>query len=196
MAIDTKLITKLRNMCGAGVNDCRNALEEASNDIDKAIEILRKKGAVKAAKKIAERTANEGIIESYIHANGKVGVLIEVRCETDFVARNQDFKNFVHDLAIQVAAANPLYLKPEDVSPEVVAKEIEIYKEQLKNEGKPQAIWEKIIAGKLDKYYQETCLLKQAFVKEDKFTVEKLVEQQIAKLGEKIEVVRFCRYQI
>ncbi|MFA5022091.1 MAG: translation elongation factor Ts [Patescibacteria group bacterium] len=196
MAIDTKLITKLRELTGAGVGDCKAALSEANDDMDKAVEVLRKKGAVKASKKLAERTASQGIIESYIHANGRVGVLIEVHCETDFVALNQDFKTLVHDLAMQVAGANPLYIKPEDVPAEVIAKEKEIYQEQLKTEGKPENIWERIITGKVDKYYQEVCLLKQPFIKEDKLTVEELINNHIAKIGEKIEVTRFCRYQI
>lgn len=196
MALDTTLLMQLREATGAGVNDCKQALDEAGNDLQKAIEILRKKGALKAAKKIAERTATEGLVDSYIHANGKVGVLVHVSCETDFVAKSDDFKTLVHDLAIQIAGANPLYISPENVPAEVVEKEKEIYREQLKNEGKSEAMWDKIIEGKLAKYYQEACLIKQPFIKDDKVIIEQLIEQAIAKIGEKIEVVRFARYQV
>lgn len=196
MAIDTKTLIKLRELTGGGLTSCQAALSEANGDINKAIEILRKKGAISAARKSAERTANDGLIESYIHPNGKIGVLIEVHCETDFVARNPEFKNLVHDLAMQVAAANPLYLKPEDVPEIEIAKEKEIYEAQLKKEKKSKDVWEKIIEGKLKKYYEEVCLLKQLFIKDDKIKIEELIEQKIAKLGEKIEVIRFTRYQI
>ena len=196
MAIDLTILTQLRNLTGAGVADCRAALAEADGDLERAIEILRKKGAVKAAKKISERTANEGLVESYLHPNGKLGVLIEVRCETDFVAHNADFRQLVHDLAMQVAAASPIYVKPENVPAAEVEKEKEIYRAQLKNDGKPEAMWEKIILGKLQKYYQEMCLLRQPFIKDDSLTVEQLVTDSITKLGEKIEVVAFTRYQI
>ncbi|MFA6410380.1 MAG: translation elongation factor Ts [Candidatus Buchananbacteria bacterium] len=196
MAIDTKAISKIREITGAGISDCKAALTEAGDDMDKAVEILRKKGAIKAAKKLAEREAKQGVVESYIHANGKVGVLIQVHCETDFVALNQEFKNLVHDLAMQIAGANPLYVKPEDVPEEVIAKEKEIYSEQLKNEGKPENMIERIMTGKIDKYFQEVCLLRQPFIKDDKIIIEDLIKNYIAKLGEKIEVARFCRYQI
>ena len=190
MAVDTKLLTQLRQLTGAGVVDCQAALQEANSDLDKAIEILRKKGAIKAAKKAATRTAGEGIIESYIHNNGKVGVLVKLLAETDFVARNQEFKELAHDLALQIAATNPSYLRPEDIPKK------EIYRAQLKNEGKPKAAWDKIIAGKLAKYYQQVCLLQQPFIKDDKLTIEQLIAQKIAKIGEKIEVAEFTRYQI
>ena len=196
MALNTSLITKLREATGAGLNDCKAALDEAGNDVQKAIEILRKKGAVKAAKKIAERTTHEGIVDSYIHATGKVGVLIQVGCETDFVASNADFRALVHDLAIQVAGANAQYIRPEDVPAEIIEKEKEIYREQLATEKKPEAMRDKIIEGKLAKFYQETCLLKQVFIKDDSITIEQLIEGGIAKLGEKIEVVRFSRFQV
>src|SRR3989338_6664101 len=176
MALDTSLITKLREATGAGLNDCKAALDEAGNDLQKAVEILRKKGAVKAAKKIAERTTHEGIVDSYIHATGKVGVLIQVGCETDFVASNADFRALVHDLAIQVAGANAQYIRPEDVPAEIIEKEKEIYREQLATEKKPEAMQDKIIEGKLAKFYQETCLLKQSFIKDDSITIEQLIE--------------------
>ncbi len=196
MPIDTQAITKLRQATGAGVADVKSALEEAGGDDQKAIEILRKKGALKAAKKMAERTTGEGVVDAYIHSNGKVGVLIQLQCETDFVARTDDFKSLAHDISLHVAAANPLYLKPEDVPAEEVAKEKEIYQVQLKAEGKPAAMMEKIIAGKVEKYYQDVCLLKQIFVKDDSITIEKLIEQAVAKMGEKIELVRFVRFKI
>lgn len=196
MPVDKKILIQLRQQTGAGLADCQKALEEAGNDLNQAVEILRRKGTIKASKKLAERTTHEGLVESYIHANGKVGVLIEVACETDFVARNQEFKELVHDLAMQVAAENPLYISPDEVPEEVVNKEKEIYQEQLKNEGKPEAVIDKIIQGKLEKYFEEVCLLKQPFIKDDKITVEELIQSKIAKLGEKIEVKRFIRYQI
>ncbi len=196
MGIDTKVLAQLRDLTGAGVSDCQSALQESNGDIEKAIEILRKKGAVKAAKKSAERTACQGLIESYIHANGRVGVLLELRCETDFVARNQEFKDLAHDIAMQIAATSPIYIKPENVPTAEIEKEKEIYREQLKNEGKPENVREKIIEGKLNKYLQEVCLLKQPFIKDDKITVEELLTRAIAKIGEKIEVANFTRYQI
>lgn len=196
MAIDTTRITKLRELTGAGIADIKKALDEAGNDEEKAIELLRKKGALKAAKKMVERTAGDGVIDSYIHATGKVGVLVEVRCETDFVARNEDFKTLVHEIALQIAGANPYYVKPEDVPTEVIAKEKEVYLEQLKAEGKPENIIEKIIEGKLQKYFSEFCLLNQPTIKDDSLTVGQAIEQMIAKLGEKIEVTRFSRFQI
>ena len=196
MALDTQAITKLRQATGAGIVDVTKALEEAGGNEEKAVEILRKKGASKAAKKLAERTTGEGIVHSYIHSNGKVGSMIQIQCETDFVARNQDFQTLAHDIAMHIAAANPLYIKPEDVPAAEVEKEKEIYREQLKTEGKPADMLEKILEGKVQKYYTDVCLLKQAFVKDDKITIEKLIEGAIAKMGEKIEVVKFSRFQI
>lgn len=181
-------LIKLRQSTGAGLSDCQDALAESGGDFGKATEILRKKGAVKAAKKSAEKTAREGLVGCYIHANGKVGALIQVNCETDFVARNQEFKDLVHDLAMQVAAAEPEYLKPEDIPAEALA--------QLKSEGKSQAVADKIIAGKLQKFYSEVCLLNQPFIKDDKITVKELVASKIAKTGEKIEVMRFVRFNV
>ena len=196
MAIDTKLITQLRARTGAGIADCKGALEGANGDIEKAVELLRKTGAIKAAKKASTRESSEGLVSSYIHSNGKIGVLIEVNCETDFVALNDDFKEMVKDLAMHIAAANPSYLKPEDVPAEELAKEKDIYKEQLKTEGKPEDMLEKILEGKISKYYQEVCLLKQTYVKDDKLSVEQVIEQAVLKLGEKIEISRFTRYAI
>lgn len=196
MAVDPKLIVQLREQTGAGIVECKNALDEGDGDILKAIEILRKKGEIKAAKKSAERETKEGLIHAYVHANGKVGALVEISCETDFVARNEEFREMVHDIAMQVAATNPLYVKPEEISEEVIAKEKEMYLEELQGSGKPPAVLEKIIEGKLQKYYAETCLAKQPFVKDEDITIEELVNQKIAKIGEKIEIKRFVRFQI
>ncbi|MBU1165134.1 translation elongation factor Ts [Patescibacteria group bacterium] len=196
MTVDKQTLIKLREQTGAGMVDCKKALEEANGDTQKALEILRKKGAVKASKKLAEREACEGLVGSYIHVNGKVGVLVEVACETDFVAKNSDFKELVHDIAMQIAAESPEYLVPEEVPKKVIAKEKEIYAEQLKREGKPENVIDKIMAGKIEKFYTEICLLKQPFIKDDKTTIEELVQAKIAKLGEKIEVRRFVRFQI
>lgn len=196
MAIDTKAITKLRQATGAGVADVKNALEEAGGDEQKAIEILRKKGALKAAKKVAERTTGEGLVHSYVHSNGKVGAMLQIQCETDFVARNENFKALAHDIAMHITAAAPVYVAPEDVPTEEIEKEKEIYREQLKAEGKPADMMDKIIEGKIEKFYQEVCLLKQTFIKDDKVTIEKLIEEAITKMGEKIEIINFSRFQI
>ena len=194
--VDTQIITKLRNQIGAGVVDCKKALEEAGGDLEKAVDILRKKGENKAAKKTATREAKEGIVLSYIHATSKIGAMLELNCETDFVARNEEFKKLAHDLAMQIVGANPLYVNVSDVPEEVLNKEKEIYTEQLKAESKPENVFDKIIEGKLNKYYGEVCLLKQPFIKDEDITIEELINQKIAKLGEKIEISRFCRFEI
>lgn len=193
--IDTKLISTLREKTGAGIVDCKRALEESGGDIEKAIEILRKEGILKASKKM-ERQTREGLIYAYIHSNGKIGAMIEVNCETDFVARNNEFKELVHDLAMQVAATDPLYIKSEDIPAEVIEKEKDIYREAILAEGKPAEIVDKVIIGKLEKYYEEICLLNQPFIKEEKMKVAEVINQKIAKIGEKIEVKRFVRFQI
>lgn len=176
--------------------DCKKALDEADGDFDKAVEILRKKGEAKATKKMTERQTKEGIVYSYIHSNNKTGALLELLCETDFVSRTDDFKNLAHDLAMQIVAMSPDYLSPEQVPQDLIEHEKEIYSEQLKNEGKPANIIEKIMQGKLDKFFEEICLLKQPFIKDDKIKVEDLIKQMIAKTGEKIELGRFVRFQI
>ncbi len=193
--ISAEIIKKLREQTGAGFEDIKKALDEAVGDEVKAMEILRASGQKIAAKK-AGRATSEGLVSSYVHLNGKVGVLVAVACETDFVARNQDFKDFVHDLTLQVAAANPLYLLPQDVPVEIIAKEKEIYRAQLKNEGKPAEMIEKIVEGKLQKFYAEVCLLKQLYIKDDKITIEKLLEQTIAKIGENIQIKEFVRLSL
>ncbi len=192
---DAKDIMKLREVTGAGIVDCRNALEEAGGSFDAALDLLRKRGQKVAAAK-QERVTNEGVVQSYIHGNGKVGVLVEVLCETDFVARNEGFREFAHDVALQIAATNPLYLRPEDIATEIVEKEIEIYKEQMAGDNKPEEIKTKIIQGKLAKYYEEVCLLKQKFIKDDSLTMEDLLNQQIGKIGENIQIRRFCRFAL
>ena len=196
MAIDQKLVVQLRSETGAGIVECKKALDEAEGDFAKAIEILKKKGEIKAAKKSAEREAKEGLVHAYIHANGKVGAMVLVSCETDFVARNEEFQAFVHDIAMQVAATNPLYIKPEDIPEETVAKEKEMYLEEFQGVEKPAGVVDKIIEGKLQKYYADACLLKQPFVKDEDITIEELINQKIAKIGEKIEVKKFVRFEI
>ncbi|MCX6740766.1 MAG: translation elongation factor Ts [Candidatus Parcubacteria bacterium] len=194
MQIDTKLIMQLRNQTGAGMKDCQEALAESDGDLIKAIEFLRKKGA-KIASKRAEKEAKEGIIYAYVHAD-KVGAMIELNCETDFVAKNENFKNLAHDLAMQIAAQNPLYLAPEDVPEDILIKEKEIYKEQLLAEGKPDNMVDKIIEGKINKWYSEVCLLKQQYIKNEDITIEEYINEKIASIGEKIKIGSFCRKQI
>lgn len=192
MTIDPKIVMQLREMTGAGIVDSKNALEEAGGDLAAAAEILRKKGVAKAAKK-SERATAEGVVHAYIHANGKLGVMVEILCETDFVARTEQFQALAHDVAMHIAAANPLYLRPEDVPAEVVAKEKEMYAEEVAGSGKPPEIVEKIVSGKLERYYSETCLLRQPFVKDEDVTIEELVKQTIAKIGENVQIGRFVR---
>lgn len=194
--MSTQDIMKLREMTGAGMLDCKKALDEAGNDIDKAAEILRKKGQAKAAKKSAERETKEGAVHAYIHANGKVGAMIELLCETDFVARNEVFQELAHDIAMQITATEPLYLKPEDVPEDVREKEKAMIKEEISEESKPAEVLDKIVEGKMAKYYSEVCLLNQPFIKDEDKTVDSLITEKIASLGEKIEVGDFCRMSI
>lgn len=193
--MDPKLIMTLRNATGAGVLDAKKALEECGGDVSKAAEALRKKGQAKAAAR-QERTTREGLVGHYIHATGKVGALVEVACETDFVARSDEFKSLVHDLAMHVTASNPLYLSPDDIPPEVLAKEKEIATAEFAGSGKPAAVIEKIAEGKLAKYYADTCLLNQPFIKDEDVTVAERIQQAIAKTGENIVVRRFCRFSL
>lgn len=196
MSLDLSIITKIREATGAGIVDVKKALEEAGGKTEAAIEILRKKGAIKAAKKAAERVTREGIIECYTHAGGKVGVMVELLSETDFVARNEEFKQLAHDLALHIAAADPIYLSAEAIPPEVIEKEKEIAAEEFSGSGKPAEVIVKIVEGKLAKWYSETCLLSQAFVKDEDVTIKDLINSVSAKVGEKIEVKRFCRFAI
>ena len=191
----TELIKDLRAKTGAGMNDCHRALKENNNDFDKALEWLRKQGEKIASKK-SDREIKEGLIEAYIHPGGKVGVLLEIGCETDFVAKTDDFKSLAHELALQIAAASPEYLNPEDVPAEIIEKEKDIYAEQLKKEGKPADMIEKIMTGKLDKFYSEVCLMKQVYIKDDSLTIEKILTKAIAKIGENIKIDRFIRYSL
>lgn len=191
-ALDVKM---LREKTGAGMMDCKKALEETNGDIEKAVDYLREKGIAKAAKK-STRIAAEGIVDSYIHMGGKVGVLLEVNCETDFVARGDQFKELVHDIALQIAAANPLYLAKEDVPQDVIEKEKEILRAQALQEGKPEKIVDKMVEGRIKTYYDENCLLCQKFVKDPSKTVEEMVISATATIGEKISVRRFVRYEM
>ncbi|MCL1972628.1 MAG: translation elongation factor Ts [Endomicrobia bacterium] len=195
--MSTELITKLREMTGAGIMDCRNALKENTNDIDKACQWLREKGIATAVKR-AGRSAKQGLVHSYIHGNGTLGVLVEVNCETDFVAKTADFQNLVKEIAMQVAAVSPLYVTREQVPASVVEAEKEIYKAQLKEEGKPEKAWDKIIEGKIEKYYSQVCLYDQPYMRDTtgKETIKDLVTNAIAKTGENMVIKRFARFKL
>ena len=186
-------IKKLRDKTSAGMMECKAALKEADGDIEKAVDVLRKKGVAKAAKK-ATRTASEGLIESYIHLGNKIGVLIEVNCETDFVARTDAFRMFVKEIAMQVAASNPLYVVRDEVDQDSIEREKEIFRTQIK--GKPENVVDKIVEGKLDKYFSEVCLLEQPYIKDPNLKIQDLLTQTISKTGENILIKRFVRYQI
>lgn len=188
-------VKELREKTGAGMMDCKNALVEAQGDMDKAGDLLRKKGIARASKK-ASRAVNEGRIEAYIHPGSKIGVLVEINCETDFVAKTDDFKTFSRDVAMQIAASSPLYVKRDNVDQETIDREMDIYREQAKSQGKPENIIEKIATGKLNKFYSEICLMEQPFVKDPDKTIENLVTETIAKLGENISINRFSRFKI
>jgi len=194
MEISAKMVKELREKTGAGMMDCKNALVEATGDMEQAIVILRKKGLASAQKK-ASRIAAEGMIGHYIHAGGKLGVLVEVNCETDFAARSDDFLALVKDIAMHIAAQNPLYVRREDVPAEVLEKEKEIYKDQARASGKPANIVDKIAEGKLESYYEVACLYDQKFVKDLTITVKDLINNSIGKIGENIQVRRFARFK-
>jgi len=195
MEIKSSVVKSLREKTSAGIMDCKKALEETRGDIDKAIDYLRKKGLAAAAKKTG-RISKEGIIEAYIHPGGKLGVLVEVNCETDFVAKAADFVEFVKNIAMHIAASNPLYLKREFIPEDVIEKEREIYKSQALNSGKPEKIIDRIVDGKIEKYFCDVCLLEQPYVKEPELSVKELVDTIIAKMGENISIRRFSRYQL
>ena len=195
MEINAKMVNALRTRTGAGMMDCKKALVEAAGDEEKAVEILRKKGAAIADKK-ASRTASQGLVSAYIHSNNKVGVLIEVACESDFVAKNDDFKAFVKDLCMHIAAAAPICIAKEDVPADIITKEREIALAQLAEDKKPEAIKQKIVDGKIAKFVSGVALLEQPFVKDDSMTIAQLLTSKIATIGEKIEIKRFTRYQI
>jgi len=195
MTISAGLVKELRERTGIGMMECKKALEESNGDIDKAITVLRKKGHARAKDKI-DRKVKEGAIGSYIHLNGKIGVLVEVNCESDFVARNEEFQELVKNIAMHIAAANPKYVSSEDVPQEILEEEKDIIREQFKDSGKPPEIVEKIVQGKLSKYFEEACLLDQPYIKEDKMAVKELVTSFIAKFGENIVISRFARYEL
>lgn len=195
MAVDLEQVKKLREQTGISILECKKAVEEAAGDLTKAGEILRKKGFEKAKSK-SSRTTNQGVIGSYIHSNRKIGVLLEVGCETDFVARNEEFLLLVKDISLQIAAMNPRYVSEKDIPADVIEKEKEIYREQLKKSGKPAPIVEKIVEGKLTKFYSDVCLVHQPFFKDEKTTFEKIIAEKIHKTGENIVIKRFIRYQM
>lgn len=194
-AISAEQVKALRERTGAGMMDCKKALEESNGDIEKAIEVLRKKGAAMAAKR-ADRATNQGVIEAYIHAGGRIGTLVELNCETDFVAKTPDFRSLAHDLAMQVAAMSPIVVSRDQVDPGLIEREKEIYKTQAKNEGKPAPVIEKIADGRLEKFYQENCLLEQSFIKDSSKTIKDLLNEAAGKMGENVTIRRFHRFHL
>ncbi len=195
MAIDAKVVKQLRDKTSAGMMDCKNALKESGGDIEKAIDFLRKSGVAKAEKK-GSRDTKEGIVYSYIHAGGRLGVLIEVNCETDFVAKTEGFVELTHNLAMQIAATNPIALDRESIAESVISKEKEIYADQAKTSGKPENIIEKMVDGKMNKFFQESCLMEQAYIKDSEKKVSELLTESIATLGENITISRYVRFAV
>ena len=195
MSIDAQIVKDLRVRTGAGIMDCKEALIESNGDVDIAIDFLRKKGIAKAEKK-AGRKADQGVVHSYIHPGNRIGVLIEINCETDFVAKTDGFQEFVKDIAMQVAATNPLAVSRENLEASIVKKEQEIYTEQAKESGKPANVIEKIVAGRIEKFFQETCLLEQSYIKDGDKSVQDVMTETIAKLGENISIARFSRFEV
>jgi elongation factor Ts len=193
--ISSDVVKKLRDKTGAGMMDCKNALTETNGDMELAIDYLRKKGAAVAAKR-ADRETNQGVVEAYIHAGGRIGAMVELNCETDFVAKTPGFKQLAHDIAMQVAAMAPQYVSREQIPQSVIEKELEIYKIQAQNEGKPAQFAEKISQGRLEKFYQETVLIEQSFIKDSGKTIKDIIDEETAKVGEKITVRRFLRYHL
>lgn len=194
MDITASMVKELRERTGVGMMDCKNALKETDGNIEKSIDLLREKGLADAAKR-SGRVASEGIVESYIHGNGRIGVLLEVNCETDFVARNETFRSFVKDIAMHIAATNPLYITKEEVSADAIEKEKAILRAQALNEGKPEKIVNKMVEGRISKYYEENCLLEQAFIKDPDKKVVDILNNLTAKIGEKISIRRFARFE-
>jgi elongation factor Ts len=195
LEISSALVKKLREKTGTGMMDCKEALMVAGGDFEKAIDILRKKG-LSAATKRSSKAAKDGAVASYIHMGGRIGVLVEINCETDFVAKTDDFQAMAKDIAMHIAASNPLYVRPDQIPPEVLNREKEIYRSQLREEKKPEKIWDKIIEGKLKKFYEDVCLTEQKFIKNTDINVETLVNSMIAKTGENIIIRRFARFQL
>lgn len=195
MAVSASAVKELRERTGAGMLDCKKALDETNGDIEKAIAVLREKGLSAAANK-AGRIATEGVVESYIHAGGRIGVLVEINCETDFVGKTDQFKEFARDIAMHIAAANPKYVRREEVPTEELEKEKEILKNQALNEGKPEKIVEKMVEGRINKYYEEYCLLEQSFIKDPDKTISTLLNEKISTIGENISIRRFARFEL
>jgi elongation factor Ts len=195
MEISAALVKKLRDLTGAGMMECKAALLEAKGDIEEATTILRKRGLAQATKR-AGRTTNEGLIGSYIHMGGKIGVMVEINCESDFVARTEDFQSMAREIAMHIAAASPLYVRREDVPPDVLEREREIYRAQMKDQNKPPQVIDKIVEGKLNSYFEQICLMDQPSIRDPKVTIGQMVQQAIAKLGENIAVPRFVRYKL
>jgi elongation factor Ts len=195
MAITAEMVNELRQKTGAGMMECKKALTETNGDLEKAVDALRKRGLAAAAKK-AGRIASEGSVASYIHGEGRVGVLVEINCETDFVAKTDGFKDLVKDICLHIAANKPTYISPEEVPAEILNREREIALDQVKTSGKPQAVWDKIVEGKINKFFEESCLLEQGFVKDPGKKVKILLQEQIAKMGENVKVRRFSRYEL
>src|SRR6266481_114734 len=195
MQIPAQLVKELRERTNAGFSVCRAALVEAGGDIEKAISVLRKKGQAAAAKK-AQREASEGLVGHYIHAGGKIGVLVELNCESDFVARTEAFQQLSHDIAMHIAALDPRYVRREDVTPEMLEKEREIYRAQALATGKPEQVVEKIVAGKMEKFYEDNCLYEQHYIKDEGTTIREMVASAVAKLGENISIKRFARFKV
>ena len=195
MEITTEMIKELRDATGAGILDCRKALTDADGDFNKAVDFLREKGVATAAKR-SDRTASQGVIELYSHGEGRVGVMVEVNCETDFVARSEDFRKLAHEIALQIAASAPHYVKEEEIPAEVLEHEADIARARAKEEGKPDAVMEKIIAGRLEKFKDEVVLLRQSYIRDEELTIEKLVLQAIGVTGENIVVRRFHRWEL
>ncbi|HLF57902.1 MAG TPA: translation elongation factor Ts [Thermoanaerobaculia bacterium] len=195
MQVSAQMVKELRDRTGAGMMDCKSALAEAAGDVEKAIDLLRKKGLAAAAKR-SGRVAADGLVASYIHAGGKLGVLVEVNCETDFVGRTEEFQELVKDVAMHVAAAEPRYVRREEVPAEVLERERAIYREQAAATGKPANVLERIVEGKLDKFFAEACLLEQPFVKNPDLTIGQLVQEKVARIGENIQIRRFARFKL
>lgn len=195
MEVNASSVKELREKTGAGVMDCKKALAESGGDLEKAVDYLRRKGLAAAAKKMG-RVAAEGLVGAYIHAGGKIGVLVELNCETDFVARTAEFQALLKDVAMQIAAANPRYVRPEDVTAQEIEREQEIYRRQALDSGKPEKVVEKIVEGKMERFYSEVCLLEQAFIKDPDRKVGELIQETVARLRENIQVRRFARYHL
>ena len=193
--ISKEMVKALRERTGAGVLDCKRALEETGGDLEEATGLLRQRGLAIAARK-ADRLAEEGLVEAYVHAGGRLGALVEINCETDFVARTEEFQRLAHDLAMQVVASDPHYLRPEDIPPEVIEEKKRLFLSELEGENKPEHLLERIVEGKLERYYDQVCLLRQPFIKDEELMVEEVITESIAKLGENIVVRRFVRYEL